>query len=71
MQRNINRRTEAQAILAIKHDPISKMINAKRAGGVTSVGEHRPSQHKALSSTPNTAKKKKCVLGNTYGEIMV
>jgi hypothetical protein len=44
----------------IVHETISqKNPTQKRAGGVTQVVEHLPSKHKALSSNPSIAKKKK------------
>jgi hypothetical protein len=49
-----------QAGLGIKRDPISKITSAMRAGGVTQVGEHLPSNLAkcgALSSNPSTTKK--------------
>jgi hypothetical protein len=51
---SINRRITDQANPGIKRDPISKTINANRAGGVTQVVEHLPSKHKAPSSALNT-----------------
>jgi hypothetical protein len=51
---NINSRIAVHSSLGIKGDPISKITNAKRAGGVAQRVEHLPSKHKALSSTPNT-----------------
>jgi hypothetical protein len=40
-------------------DPILKKKSQKRAGGVAQVVELLPSKCEALSSNPNTAKKKK------------
>jgi hypothetical protein len=54
-----NRRITVQAGLGIKQDPISKIINAERAGGVIQVVELLPSKHKTLISTFSTTKKKK------------
>jgi hypothetical protein len=39
-------------------DPILKMPKTKRDGGVAQVARGLCSKHKALSSNPNTAKKK-------------
>jgi hypothetical protein len=39
-----------------------KNPSQKRAGGVTQVVEHLPSNGEALSSNPSTIKKKKCLL---------
>jgi hypothetical protein len=58
-QGSTNRRTVVQAGLGIKWDPISKITNTKRAGGVAQVVEHLPSKFEALSSNPNYRKKKK------------
>jgi hypothetical protein len=38
---------------------ISKIIRAKWAGGMSQVVEHLPTKCEALSSNPNTTKKKK------------
>jgi hypothetical protein len=45
--------------LGKKQDPISKITRAKRAGGVVQAVEYLPNKHKALTSNPNTVKKKK------------
>jgi hypothetical protein len=42
-----------QADLGRKQDPISKITNAKRAGGVAQVVELLPSKCKALNSSPS------------------
>jgi hypothetical protein len=47
-----NRRMEVQANLGIKQDPISKITNAKRSGGVTEQEEYLPCKCKTLSSIP-------------------
>jgi hypothetical protein len=54
MTGNTNRRISVQACLGIKRDPISKVINMKRAGRVAQVIEYLPSKCEALSSTSNT-----------------
>jgi hypothetical protein len=64
-----NRRITVQAGLGIKQDPISKIINAERAGGVIQVVELLPSKHKTLISTFSTTKKKKRI-GYTILDIM-
>jgi hypothetical protein len=40
-------------------DPISNILNTKRAVRVSQVIEHLPSKNEALSSKPTTEKKKK------------
>jgi hypothetical protein len=40
----------------VKQDPISKINNAKRAGGVAQTVDHLPSKWKALSSALRIAK---------------
>jgi hypothetical protein len=50
MQRSTNRRITVQACPGIKRDPISKITNAERAGGVSQMVEHPPSKCKALTS---------------------
>jgi hypothetical protein len=44
---------------AKKQDPISKIIAAKWAGGMTQAVEGLPCKHEALTSNPSTVKKKK------------
>jgi hypothetical protein len=61
MWRSISRRLAVQADLGRKRDPISKITNAERAGGVTQVLE-------ALSSIPRTAKRKKEERGQEKGQ---
>jgi hypothetical protein len=52
-----NRRIASRT--AIKWEPTLEKANMKRAGKVTQMVQHLPSKHKALSSVPNTTKKKK------------
>jgi hypothetical protein len=52
-----NRRIEVQAGLSIKCDPISKLANTKRTGGVDHVVVKLLSEHEFLSSIPSTTKK--------------
>jgi hypothetical protein len=40
-------------------DPVKKITEAKRNEGMVQVIEHLPGKYKALSSNPNTIKKKK------------
>jgi hypothetical protein len=40
--------------MGIKWDPISKITNTKRVGGVAQVADHLPSNCKALSSISST-----------------
>jgi hypothetical protein len=61
-EESINRRIAVQPGPDIKRDPISKTANTKRAGGVAQVIAHLPSNHKALSSIPGTAKKQEIEL---------
>jgi hypothetical protein len=42
----------------MKQDLVSKLINAKSAGGVTQVAQHMPSKHKALRSNSCATKNK-------------
>jgi hypothetical protein len=42
-------------------DPISKITNTQKAGGIAQVIEHLLHTCKALSSTPSTAKKQKAL----------
>jgi hypothetical protein len=58
-QGSINRRIEVQGYLGIKQDFISKVTNAKKAGGMAQGVESLLSKCEALSSTPNTTKVKK------------
>jgi hypothetical protein len=58
MTGSINRRIAVLGGLGIKGDPISKITNIKRAGGVTQV-VYLSRKYKALNSNPSTAKKKK------------
>jgi hypothetical protein len=48
-----------QSSLGYKHNPISKINKAKRAGGMAQVVESLPSKFRAMSSNPSTTKKKK------------
>jgi hypothetical protein len=54
MKPHLNRRIVIQACLSIKQDPISKITNLKRTGGVAQVVENLPSKCEALNSTTNT-----------------
>jgi hypothetical protein len=45
-------------VQGISSDPISKIPKVKKAVEVTLLEEHLPSKHKALNSTPSTAKNK-------------
>jgi hypothetical protein len=45
--------------LGKKQNPVSKVTRAKRARGMTQEVKHLSSHCKALSSNPNTARKKK------------
>jgi hypothetical protein len=49
---SINRIT-VQAHLGKKPNPIPKIIKAKRAGDMTQMVEHLPSNHKTLTSNPS------------------
>jgi hypothetical protein len=49
-------------VQAKSETPISKIASGKRAGGVAQAIEHLPRTHKALSSNPRTATKKKTEL---------
>jgi hypothetical protein len=51
--------SQSRLVWAKVRDPISKITRAKRAGSVTQTAEQLPSQFKALSSNPSSAKKKK------------
>jgi hypothetical protein len=53
-QGSTNKRIPVQAFPGIKQDPISKITNAKRNGGVAQVVMQMPSKHETLNSTPNT-----------------
>jgi hypothetical protein len=55
-QGSTDKRIVIQTSPDIKQDPISKIINAKRAGGVAQVAAHL---HKVLRAIPSTIKKKK------------
>jgi hypothetical protein len=57
---NKNRRIMVQAGPCIKQDPIWKIINTKKAGGVAQVVQHLPSEYEALNSITST--KKNCVI---------
>jgi hypothetical protein len=48
-----------QASLDIKRDPISKITNIKRVGGMAQVVECLPNKHKFLSSNSSSIKRKK------------
>jgi hypothetical protein len=49
-----NRKTVVQAGPGMKQDPISKITNTERTGGVAKVVECLPSIFEVLSSNPNT-----------------
>jgi hypothetical protein len=49
-----DRKITVQACPGIKQDPISKITNRRRAGGMAQEGEHLPSKFEILSSTPDT-----------------
>jgi hypothetical protein len=55
----VQRRVEVQASPGIKGDPISKVINAKRAGTMAQMVKELLSKLKVLSSVPSTGGKKK------------
>jgi hypothetical protein len=61
-----NQKIAVQDGRSIKWDPISKVINAKSAGGLAQVVVHLSSKHKALSSTLSTIKKTKTITTNIY-----
>jgi hypothetical protein len=48
-----NRKTAVQTGPCLKQEPISKIINRKRAGRVAQVVEYLPSNHEDLSPTPS------------------
>jgi hypothetical protein len=54
MQGGTDRRIMVQASLGIKHNPVSKITNAKRADGRTQVVKCLSSKCEALSPTPST-----------------
>jgi hypothetical protein len=56
MTGSINRRIAVLGGLGIKGDPISKITNIKRAGGVTQV-VYLSRKYKALNSIPSTGNK--------------
>jgi hypothetical protein len=53
---SINRRTGVQGCLSKKQDPISKITQAKRAGGMAQAVQYLPSKCKALRLNPKIAK---------------
>jgi hypothetical protein len=53
MARSINRRTEVQASLGKKRDPISNTTRAKSTGGMTQTVDYLPSKCKTFSTSKN------------------
>jgi hypothetical protein len=58
-QGSTNRRIIIQVVQGKKQDPLSKITNVKKDGGVVQVAEHLPSKHKTPSLKPRGPPKAK------------
>jgi hypothetical protein len=59
MAGNLNRKITVHFSLGKEREPISKIIIAKRVGGMAQMVQCLPSNHEVLSSNPVSSKKKK------------